>query len=295
MTTSHSAFRAARSGSSGSPNLALAPFLLSTTAIVALFAAASPALAQAPPTLSPLQYGLSLIGAPIAWASGYTGAGVTIAVGDTGIATDQTPPGFAGGGKVDSRSKSFVVTAPGAPYDPTQFVDVDGHGTHVAGIAAASAGATTPGVAYGANLVVLQVFARTAACKVKGADCRAPGVYDPIDSSLTYFATLANVPIYNASYGPTVTTKNLLTWPTSTLDDEQMAEALKALKKGKIIVAATGNDRDDDPIAGKNPNGLALFPFVQPGVNANAGVYDPGAKNYNFSSLLQQSGLIIAL
>lgn len=292
-TVLHSAFRARRTGSSGSPKLTLTPLLLSSTAIVALFAGSSSALAQSPPTPSPLQYGLSLIGAPIAWAAGYTGAGVTIAVGDTGIATNQTPAGFAGAGKIDPRSKSFVVTAPGAPYNPTQFVDVDGHGTHVAGIAAASAGATTPGVAYGANLVVLQVFARTAACKVTGADCRAPGVYDPIDSSLAYFATLSNVPIYNASYGPTVTKTNLLTWPTSTLDDEQEALALAALKKGKIIVAATGNDRDDDPIAGKNPNGLALYPFVQPGVNANAGVYDPGAKNYNFSSLLQQSGLII--
>jgi len=287
------AFCAAGEGSGKSGKRASASFLFSSTAMIALLAASATALAQTPPTPDPKQYGLTLIGAPLAWAAGYTGAGVTIAVGDSGIATDQTPAGFTGAGKIDTRSKSFVVTAPGAPYDPAEFVDVDGHGTHVAGIAAASAGATTPGVAYDANLVVLQVFAKTASCKVKGADCRAPGVYDPIDSSLTYFASLANVPIYNASYGPTVSTKNLQRWPTSTLDDEQVAEALKALKKGKIIVAATGNDRDDSAVAGKNPSGLALFPFVQPGANANAGVYDPGTKNYNFSSLLQQSGLII--
>jgi subtilisin family serine protease len=89
----HSAFRAGEAGSLKSPSLALAPFLLSSTAIVALFAAPSSALAQSPPTPSPLQYGLSLIGAPIAWTAGYTGAGVTIAVGDTGIATNQTPAG----------------------------------------------------------------------------------------------------------------------------------------------------------------------------------------------------------
>ena len=34
------------------------------------------------------------------------------------------------------------------------------------------------------------------------------------------------MPIYNASYGPTITTKDLLRRPTSTLDDEQVAEAL---------------------------------------------------------------------
>jgi len=88
--------------------------------MVALLAASASALAQTPPTPSPLQYGLTLIGAPIAWAAGYTGAGVTIAVGDTGIATNQTPAGFTGAGKIDPRSKSFVVTAPGAPYDPAQ-------------------------------------------------------------------------------------------------------------------------------------------------------------------------------
>ena len=38
----------------------------------------------------------------------------------------------------------------------------------------------------------------------------------------------------------------------------------------------------------------ALDPFIRPGVNANAGVYIDGGNNYNFSQLLQQSGLIIA-
>jgi hypothetical protein len=62
----------------------------------------SPARAQTP-TPNAEQYGLVLIGAEAAWQLGYTGTGVTVAVGDTGI--DQMHPAFAG--KIDSRSKNF--------------------------------------------------------------------------------------------------------------------------------------------------------------------------------------------
>jgi uncharacterized protein with beta-barrel porin domain len=293
-TIFHSALGAGRADSTRSPNLALAPLLLSSTAIVALFAAPSSALAQAPPTPSPLQYGLSLIGAPIAWAAGYSGLGVTVAVGDTGITNNQTPAGFTG--KIDPRSMNFVLPYPGAPYDPNQITDLGSHGTHVSGIVLASGSSDAPGVAYNANLVMLRVLTPTKSCEVPGANCSAPGVDNPAAASIDYFASLANVNIYNASYGPAIPegTENLTKWPTDTIDPADAAAALTAIAKGKIIVAATGNDRDTNPMAGKNPSGLALDPFIQPGVNANARVYDPGNKNYNFSSLLQQSGLIIA-
>src|SRR4029079_12059649 len=72
------------------------------------------------------------IGAPAAWAKGYTGMGVTVAVLDTGIDADH--PDLAG--LVDGQA-SFV---PGEDA----LTDVNGHGTHVAstivGTGAASAG-----------------------------------------------------------------------------------------------------------------------------------------------------------
>jgi subtilisin family serine protease len=58
------------------------------------------------------------IGAPEAWAAGFTGAGVTVAVLDTGV--DVTHPDLAG--KVTA-SRNFT----GEPDD-----DLLGHGTHVA-------------------------------------------------------------------------------------------------------------------------------------------------------------------
>ena len=89
-------------------------------------------------------------GAPEAWAAGFTGTGVTVAVLDTGY--DDTHADLAG--RVLAESTSFV---PGeeVAYDP------HGHGTHVAstiaGTGAASDGAHR-GVADGANLLVGKVL-----------------------------------------------------------------------------------------------------------------------------------------
>ena len=265
--------------------------LLAFTALLGIFTGQAPAVAQTPPTFNPsVQYGLALIGAPTAWAAGYTGMGVTIAVGDTGI--DTTHPAFAD--KIDPRSLNFVLPAPGAPYVPSQITDLDIHGTHVSGIVAASGSSQAPGVAYNADIAMLRVLPETPSCRDK--DCSAPGIPYPTAMSLDYFAALQGVRIYNASYGPNVPegAKGLEAWPASMIDPVEKEAALNAISQGKIIVAATGNDRDDNPVAGRNPSGLALDPFIRPGANANAGVYVDGGHNYNFSELLQQSGLIIA-
>ncbi|MFF1495320.1 S8 family serine peptidase [Streptomyces sp. NPDC058304] len=95
-----------------------------------------------------LKESVPLIGAPEAWAAGYTGKGVKVAVLDTGI--DVNHPDFAG--LIDGTA-SFV---PGEAV-----TDVNGHGTHVAstivGSGAASGGANK-GVAPGADLVVGKVL-----------------------------------------------------------------------------------------------------------------------------------------
>jgi subtilisin family serine protease len=78
-------------------------------------------------TFYPYQWHLPVIGADKAWDEGVTGAGVRVAVLDTGIF--YTHPDLAG--NMDHASSiSFV------PYEP-DYIDVRGHGTHVAGIIAA--------------------------------------------------------------------------------------------------------------------------------------------------------------
>ncbi|MEU4269421.1 S8 family serine peptidase [Streptomyces sp. NPDC026092] len=89
-----------------------------------------------------------LIGAPEAWAAGYTGKGVKVAVLDTGIDADH--PDFAG--LIDGTA-SFV---PGEGV-----TDVNGHGTHVAGTIVGSgavSGGDNKGVAPGADLYVGKVL-----------------------------------------------------------------------------------------------------------------------------------------
>jgi autotransporter-associated beta strand protein len=264
----------------------LARALLASAAI-ALFIASDPAAAQTPPpTPDTRQWGLELIGAPAAWAAGFSGAGATVAVADTGI--DVTHPALAP--KIDFlQSRNFRLPSPDAPYVQGQIgeLDANGHGTHVAGIVAAAGTSQAPGVAYDARLAVLRVL--------KGFDDLDEFPNGASAAALSYFATLPNnVRIYNASYGPDIQTPGHLSWPSWTINADEEQALLQALRAGKIVVAANDNDREPNPIAGRNPSGLALYPFIQP-ANAKAGVYDDDGKNFNFSELLRQRGLVIGV
>ncbi|RIQ28215.1 S8 family peptidase, partial [Jiangella rhizosphaerae] len=87
------------------------------------------------------------VGAPAAWAAGYDGTGVTVAVLDTGY--DAAHPDLAG------------QVAQAADFSGTTVQDANGHGTHVAatvaGTGAASGGARR-GVAPGADLLIGKVI-----------------------------------------------------------------------------------------------------------------------------------------
>src|SRR5690242_12504948 len=96
--------------------------LHATSSVLALacVAIALPAAAQVVPTPNANQYGPQLIGAPTAWARGYTGQGITVVVSDSGIDPNHTA--FAG--KIDlTRSRNFVLNAPGANYNPNDITD----------------------------------------------------------------------------------------------------------------------------------------------------------------------------
>jgi hypothetical protein len=115
-----------------------------------------------------LSESLPRIGAPRAWAGGFTGAGKTIAVLDSGV--DKSHPWLAG--KVVSEA-CYSTTNPAEQYSSVcpngvvESTDPDsglpctvldgvgncGHGTHIAGIAAGRGG-----VAYNANVISIQVM-----------------------------------------------------------------------------------------------------------------------------------------
>jgi len=117
------------------------------------------------------EWNLNAVGAPEAWAAGYTGKGVTVAIVDTGIDLDHPDlvqnlyvnPGEIAGNGIDDDGNGYVDDIHG--YD---FVDGDaspddlnGHGTHVAGtIAAARNDVGATGVASDAKIIPVRVLDR---------------------------------------------------------------------------------------------------------------------------------------
>ena len=120
---------------------------------------------------------IPLIDADDAWALGFQGSGKTVAILDTGV--NESHP-FLDSGKVVSeacysttsgtRSTSLCPggvsssTASGSGADCDLTFSGCGHGTHVAGIAAGFAGASSKGTIYGvgrrANVIAVKVFSR---------------------------------------------------------------------------------------------------------------------------------------
>jgi subtilisin family serine protease len=93
---------------------------------------------------------LEAVGAPEAWSRGWTGEGSVISILDSGIDTDH--PEFAG--RIDAMECFTGRCAIGLET----INDLNGHGTHVAGLAAAALdGVGTTGVAPDAHLLIGKV------------------------------------------------------------------------------------------------------------------------------------------
>jgi len=117
-----------------------------------------------------LAQSVPLINAPAAWAGGHTGSGWNVAILDTGV---ETTHGFLtgrvvaqacysnGGGQGTSLCPGGVNSDTAGGGACSASLDGCDHGTHVAGIAAGSAGpGGINGVAPGAGLIAMQVFTR---------------------------------------------------------------------------------------------------------------------------------------
>ncbi len=101
--------------------------------------------------LRPYQWGLDAVKAEAAWALGYTGNGIIVAVMDTGV--DGTHPDLQGQ-LVDGIEVRNMTSLPA-----TANSDTDGHGTHCAGIIAAkNDGKGVVGLAYNAKIMPIRIF-----------------------------------------------------------------------------------------------------------------------------------------
>ena len=212
------------------------------------------------------------IGAAPAWSQGFTGAGQTIAIVDTGV--DSTHAFLAG--KVVSEACFSSPTVgvdpqgystagcPGA--DPTQSTAVGSgvpcplvsecdHGTHVAGIAAGGTGLTVgdqvlAGVAPGANLIAMDVFSiYSAKQSVNGPvlypGCGGIGPQCAIAWDSDIIAGLLRVDDLRSTYS--IASVNLSLGGgsphTNACDLDPLASTIGRLKTdGIAVVVAAGND-----------------------------------------------------
>ena len=115
------------------------------------------------------QWGLDAIGAPEAWAQGYSGQGVTVAIVDTGVDLDHPDlmhsiyvnPGELAGNGIDDDGNGYVDDVHGYDFADRDAIanDTHGHGTHVAGtVAAANNGVGATGVAPNATIIPVRVL-----------------------------------------------------------------------------------------------------------------------------------------
>lgn len=169
-------------------------------------------------TVDTLDINTASADADLAYQSGYTGAGVGIAIIDSGI---YSHPDLAG--RIVYH-QSFVSTVNADDY---------GHGTHVAGIAAGSGASSTGpqftqsfrGVAPGAHLIDLRVL------DANGMSSDAV-VISAIDRAVQ-LASQYNIRVINLSLGRPI-------YESSSLDPIDQAVAA-AWKKGIVVVVAAGN------------------------------------------------------
>lgn len=233
------------------------------------------------PNLGGNNWGADLVNAPEAWAKGYTGQGVVVAVVDTGVDynhadlkdniwtnTKEIPDNGIdddGDGYIDDvRGWNFV-------NNTNEVMDDNSHGTHVSGtIAGENNDFGVTGIAYGAKIMPVKVLNESGS-----------GSYSAIANGI-YYAVNHGANVINLSLGGD--------FPNSTL-----SSAIDyASKKGVIVVMAAGNDGYpfvSYPAAYANKSGIAvgavdqnknLADFSnQPGINQLAYVTAPGVDVYS--------------
>lgn len=193
--------------------------LLPLTVALAL---ASPVLAASNDPYFGLQWGMRKIGVEAAWEKA-SGAGITIAIIDTGVDLQHED---LVGRFVDSKDQKDYINE-----EPPQ--DEDGHGTHVAGIAAASSfnGKGVHGVAYSAKIMPIRVLNQF-------------GLNIPISDPTQVTVNTADAIDWAVDHGADVINLSLGSL-TSSGPGASMASAIRrAWSRGVVVVVAAGNDSE---------------------------------------------------
>lgn len=159
---------------------------------------------------------VSLIGAPAAWAAGFTGSGQTVVILDSGVDSAHS---FLSGKVVSEACYSSntaisssvcpggvtTSTSPGSGINCSLSITGCNHGTHVAGIASGK-GTIFSGVAKDSNVIAIQVFSRfdsSTDCKTRPTPCALSFNSDQVRGLERVFALRStySIPAVNISIG----------------------------------------------------------------------------------------------
>ncbi|MCZ8199669.1 S8 family serine peptidase [Microcystis sp. LE19-55.1A] len=179
-------------------------------------------------------WGVNLVNAPEAWARGYTGQGVVVAVLDTGVDRNHadlagniwTNAGEIANDSLDNDGNGYVDDVYGWNFANGNNNTLDGnrHGTHVAGtIAARNNGFGATGVAYNSRIMPVKVLSDSGSGSYSGV---AQGIRYAVDNGAD---------VINMSLGGGST-------------DSAVQSALQyASSRGVIVVMAAGNEGAAQP------------------------------------------------
>ncbi|MBL8672033.1 MAG: S8 family serine peptidase, partial [Alphaproteobacteria bacterium] len=211
---------------------------------------------------------------------GITGAGVNVAVIDSGV--QESHPELAG--VMLPGGREYFTTAAGAPntFDADIFF---GHGTHVAGtIAARRNGTGMQGVAPGARILGLAVI----------------GSGNPVDAAINYAATYSNagsgIKVINGSYGLDYLLGGIATpFDLAGADAATVSEGnayMNAVARGIVVVLAAGNEGFGHAAM------PAMLPLIAPANDAAAAaaqIYVNRPAGTDFSSLKSNFVAVVAV
>jgi subtilisin len=186
------------------------------------------------PNLGGNNWGADLVKAPEAWAQGYTGEDVVVAVLDTGVDYNhndlndniwKNTKEIAGNGK-DDDGNGYVDDYYGWNFsnNSNDILDRNGHGTHVAGtIAGEKNNFGVTGIAYDAKIMPVKVLNDSGS---GSSSSIADGIYYAVDNGAD---------VINLSLG-------------SDFPNWNLRRAIEyASNQGVVVVMAAGNDGDPAP------------------------------------------------
>ncbi len=197
-----------------------------------------------------------MTGAASVWDAGYTGAGVDVAMIDSGVAPVD---GLRTAGKVvngpDLSFEAAICDAAGCRPGPAAHLDTYGHGTHLAGIIAGrdNAAPGTVDSASSGNFVGVAPDARIVSIKIADAQGRTDvsQAIAAIDWVIQHRnANGMNIRVLNMSFGTDGVQRYQL--------DPLAFAAEQAWHAGIVVVVAAGNDGYGSP----KLNNPAYDPFV---------------------------------